>query len=90
MTKDKLKTLYRKDPETGCWDLIGSTTVVRYDGKLWKIVPLLWSLVKKVPVPKGKALRRLCPNAICVSPHHREIVDRNEHLKQYQFKEDSR
>lgn len=69
------------DPETGCWNWQGATTVGYGRIKMGKKLALAHRVSYELhvgPIPAGLHLDHLCRNRQCVNPAHLEAVTQRE------------
>jgi hypothetical protein len=69
------------DPETGCWNWQGATTVGYGRIKFGKRLALAHRVSYEIhvgPIPAGLHLDHLCRNRQCVNPDHLEAVTQRE------------
>jgi hypothetical protein len=82
-TLERLKSLYIKILDNGCWEWTGARTkfgygVTTWNGKYWRAHRLIYTLIKG-PIPVGKELHHICVYEPCVNPDHQKPASPSLH-----------
>ena len=74
---ERIYAMIEKDPNTGCWNWLGSGTnrygIIRYARKTQFVHRLMYELTRNQVVQPGQCVRHDCDNSWCCNPDHLSI-----------------